>query len=78
MGSLKGPPVVPLQAARASKPSGVKLPNKLFFRIQPSFDHDLKVIRYWKLTIMEIVDLLTPALVLLLKIKKTCKAARSK
>ena len=78
MGSLKGPPVVPLQAARASKPSGVKLPNKLFFRIQPSFDHDLKVIRYWKLTIMEIVDLLTPELVLLLKIKKTCKAARSK
>ena len=78
MGSLKGPPVVPLQAARASKPSGVKLPNKLFFRIQPSFDHDLKVIRYWKITIMEIVDLLTPALVLLLKIKKTCKAARSK
>ena len=78
MGSLKGPPVVPLQAARASKPSGVKLPNKLFFRIQPSFDHDLKVIRYWKITIMEIVDLLTPALVILLKIKKTCKAARSK
>jgi hypothetical protein len=78
VGSLKGPPVVPLQAARASKPSGVKLPNKLFFRIQPSFDHDLKVIRYWKITIMEIVDLLTPALVLLLKIKKTCKAARSK
>ena len=69
MGSLKGPPVVPLQAARASKPSGVKLPNKLFFRIQPSFDHDLKVIRYWKITIMEIVDLLTPALVLLLKKK---------
>ena len=78
MGSLKGPPVVPLQAARASKPSGVKLPNKLFFHIQPSFDHDLKVIRYWKITIMEIVDLLTPASVLLLKIKKTCKAARSK
>jgi len=78
VGSLKGPPVVPLQATRASKPSGVKLPNKLFFRIQPSFDHDLKVIRYWKITIMEVVDLLTPALVLLLKIKKTCKAARSK
>ena len=70
--------VVPLQAARKTKPSGVKLPNKLFFRIQPSLDHDLKDVHYWKITIKETVNLLTPALVLLLKIKKTCKAARSK
>ena len=70
--------VVPLQAASKTKPSGVKLPNKLFFRIQPSLDHDLWALRYWKITIMETVNQLTPALVLLLKIKKTCKAARSK